>query len=375
MLADSEESVESDEDFYFVDDNKFPSPKKKKASRPNAKSGSQNLKVTVKGPEEASVPSEVTGPPSGNGDSDDFKITKPDDFARMMATFDGFNQNSSSKVRSYKNRLFEAAHPEDVDKEVRNSGMTEVPKLNDKTPGTNAPSNIGDAGGKLGATKEPDEDVNVDTAPADSCPDGISSGLKHHFDSGKSNSSGGSTETLENRIYVNISTVMTNGGGEEINADDKSPEDSTDARGEEKKDLSETNKSLEDVGDTELDTGKQRKQKSKKTGTSSRKNGKSSSQESSKSSSPSKSPEKSQDTYITVLPGPVERPDESHTKNSSESDSHVGKTGISRSKCLSYLVVSAGEGHADFRLKVKSKQDLKKDAQSMFLIWRVNSKV
>ncbi|XP_028393892.1 rho guanine nucleotide exchange factor 10-like isoform X2 [Dendronephthya gigantea] len=381
MLADSEESVESDEDFYFVDDNKFPSPKKKKGTRPNARLGSQKLKVSVKGPEEASVSSEVAAEPaSENGDSDDFNITKPDDFARMMATFGGFNQNRSSTVRSYKNKLFDATHPEDRDREVA--------KLDgDKMPETNAAPDIGDVGEKTGVSKEHDEGANVDdTAPVDSCSQDISSGLTHRSDSGKSNSSSGSTASLENRIYVNISTVMTNGDKEEeINAYEKSEAGSTDTHREEEKDLSGTKQSTEDVRHTDLGASEPGEQKSrslkkaKKTRTSSRKNKNSSSQESSKSSSPSKSLERSQETYITVLPDPKNGSDGNDTKASSETDSQtdsqIGKTEISRSKCLSYLVVSAGEGHADLRLKVKSKQELKKDAQSMFLIWRVNSKV
>jgi hypothetical protein len=96
---------------------------------------------------------------------------------------------------------------------------------------------------------------------------------------------------------------------------------------------------------------------------------------------------KSQETYITVLPGTLEQSDGKSAKNSnnstmegefecdSYSTSMSNKTGKSRGKCLSYLVVSGGKGHVDLRLRVNSKQDLKKDTQSMFLIWRVNSKI
>jgi hypothetical protein len=51
MLADSEGSVESVEEFYFVDDNKNPSLKKNKTASSSVKPFSQRMKVTVKGPE------------------------------------------------------------------------------------------------------------------------------------------------------------------------------------------------------------------------------------------------------------------------------------------------------------------------------------
>lgn len=68
------------------------------------------MKVTVKGPEELNLDSEITEL-SSNGNSQEFSITKPGDFARMMPTFDGFSQDNYQEsdrksVRSYKNKLF-----------------------------------------------------------------------------------------------------------------------------------------------------------------------------------------------------------------------------------------------------------------------------
>jgi hypothetical protein len=59
MLADSEGSVESVEEFYFVDDNKNPSLKKNKTASSSVKPFSQRMKVTVKGPEELNLDSEI----------------------------------------------------------------------------------------------------------------------------------------------------------------------------------------------------------------------------------------------------------------------------------------------------------------------------
>ena len=43
-------------------------------------------------------------------------------------------------------------------------------------------------------------------------------------------------------------------------------------------------------------------------------------------------------------------------------------------RTMSYVVVSAGEGHVDLRMKLKSKSEIKKDFQTKLLIWRVNNK-
>jgi hypothetical protein len=427
MLADSEESVESDEDFYFVDDNKIPSPKKKKLPNSSVKPGSQRLKVTVKGPEQASLDSEISELPS-NGNSEDFSVTKHDDFARMMTTFDGFNQDNSQKnkgndrksVHSYKNKLFAATHAEDSEKEERSSDIVEVPKSDgNKTPGTNALSSIGDSGAKSDVpTKEykrTDDSKDNGTASSSSIDSSSDSKSRtnQNSDAGRSVMSEENTGTIENKITTNISTVTSN---ERTNNGDVAE---THIKGTDEQNIYEnipvekkkdSRRTSEDVGQknpssltqTELNPSSLKIPENSEIASSSRNssevntrseanqqrkkdNDLTSSQHSQNSSTSSKPLEKPQETYVTVLPGTLEQSDGNNTKSSndgtmdgelgSESDSRFNKTGKSRGRCLSYLVVSGGEGHVDLRLKVKSKQDLKKDAQSMFLIWRVNSKI
>ena len=427
MLADSEESVESDEDFYFVDDNKIPSPKKKKLPNSSVKPGSQRLKVTVKGPEQASLDSEISELPS-NGNSEDFSITKHDDFARMMTTFDGFNQDNSQKnkgndrksVRSYKNKLFAATHAEDSEKEERSSDIVEVPKSDgNKSPGTNALSGIGDSGAKSDVpTKEykrTDDSKDNGTASSSSIDSSSDSKSRtnQNSDAGRSVMSEENTGTIENKITANISTVTFNErtnngdvakkhikGTDEQNIYENIPVEKKKDSRRTSEDVSQKNPSSltqtelnpsslkipenseiasSSGNSSEVNTRSEAKQQRKKD------NDLTSSQHSQNSSTSSKPLEKPQETYVTVLPGTLEQSDGNNTKSSndgtmdgelgSESDSRFNKTGKSRGRCLSYLVVSGGEGHVDLRLKVKSKQDLKKDAQSMFLIWRVNSKI
>jgi hypothetical protein len=413
MLADSEESVESDEEFYFVDDNRTPSPKKKNlASSSMNKSGVQRLKVTVKGAEQASLNSEFRSELPSNGNSEDFNVSKPDDFARMMATFDGFSPDDSQKniksVRSYKNKLFTVTHPEVNEREERSSDCVEVTKLEGNTnTGTNAPSGVGDSEAKPDIpNKENNEtggnkdDTIASTSLTDSSANDSSdskSVTNENSDAGKSLVSEESTGSMKNKITVSKSTVSSNGKADN-NDELKNLMKDTDKQNIDKNMLVEGKKDLANASQKDLSTVTQTELKpssleepenaeiaSSAINTSAvnrssegnqkpeRNNELTISQDSPNSSTSSNTLEK--DTYITVLPRTGDTKDSSDGTMGSDPDSRFSKTGKTHSKCLSYIVVSGGEGQVDLRLKVKSKQDLKKDAQSMFLIWRVNSKI
>ena len=415
MLADSEESVESDEDFYFVDDNKNQSPKGKKL--PNSKTGNHRVKAIVQGLEEVSQANGEELRPAG--DSEDFSITKPDDFARIMSTFDGFHHDGAQKskekdrksVRSYKNKLFDAAHAaENKPIALKSSNDFEMQKQNGEKPAEiNTQSEAMNSRAKSDLNNEGYEQVDAESSKISSASTNCCTENLGDFVSGL-NSGAGSCDSVENKTTSKVPTLTSDAEGSNSDAS-KTPMKDKQTVGdnetpEEKNDLSNTEQNPDyinqemlsaitqpsSVEETESTDMKSSAVNSSKVGTSSKiihektDSKAASSQDSSKSSTSSKTLEKSQDTYITVLPNSRER---STGENDSKSDSDVGteeefdgvpdnrfnKTGKSRGKCLSYLVVSSGEGHVDLRLKVKSKQDLKKDAQSMFLIWRVNSKI
>ena len=422
MLADSEESVESDEEFYFVDDNKNPSPKKSKAASSSVKPLSQRMKVTVKGPEEPKLDSEMTES-SPNGNSQEFSITKPGDFARMMATFDGFNQDGDGKndrksVRSYKNRLFEATQVDGSEKGKR-SDMAEVPKCDNpnNTPGASALPGIADSESKpdipAKSWKETNDNKNDTTASSvpsmDSGTNDASdskSVTNQKADTGTSADSAQNSGSTGNKTSADALTVSSDINANDMNKrSEPTDKQNSDERipAEEMKDIaasaSQTSENMnQKASSTNTQTDLKPLKGNNKNASSPRRNTpevntrpeanlelKGSNEDSPNSSTSLKPLAKSQETYLTVLPGTMEQSEGNSATNSknstlegeSESDSNnlFNKTGRSRAKCLSYLVVSGGEGHVDLRLRVKSKQDLKKDGQSMFLIWRVNSKM
>ena len=475
MLADSDESVESDEDFYFVDDNKNQSPYKKKSSSDLPKPAPRRLKAVMKGPEQVSLNSATTELQSSDNsivesssNPEEVRITKPDDFAKMMATFDGFNQDSSQEdkekdeqsVRSYRNKLFLATR----EGTERNSDSVDVPMLVENgTSGKPALSDIGDGevqsdvptdSGKH--TGESKDDRVVSLSTLDSCTSD-SSDLLSEINQQKTDEN---TENEEHKIYVNL-PIATSNNNDVIKKSIKDKDEQIvddNILEEEKKSLTTTsqkenqsltttsqkenqsltstsqkenqsltttsqkeNQSLTSTSQKEnqsltttnqkenqsLTTTSQKENQSIPTQTEPQlsslnetENAKTSSearqqlnsdketnsnQDYQNSSSVSKSLERSQERYITVLPTTLEKSDGYDGKKSdqvtmvddleNDTDSRFDKAGKTRGKCLSYLVVSGGEGHVDLRLRVKSKQDLKKDAQSMFLIWRVNSKI
>ena len=508
MLADSDESVESDEDFYFVDDNKNQSPYKKKSSSDLPKPAPRRLKAVMKGPEQVSLNSATTELQSSDNsivesssNPEEVRITKADDFAKMMATFDGFNQDSSQEdkekdeqsVRSYRNKLFLATR----EGTERNSDSVDVPMLVENgTSGKPALSDIGDGevqsdvptdSGKH--TGESKDDRVGSLSTLDSCASD-SSDLLSEINQQKTDEN---TENEEHKIYVNLPIATSNNHDvvkKSIKDKDEQIVDDNILE-EEKKSLTTTgqkenqsltttsqkenqsltttsqkenqsltttsqkenqsltttsqkenqsltttsqkeNQSLTTTSQKEnqsLTTTSQKENQSLTTTsqkenqsltTTSQKENQSiptqtepqlsslnetenaktssearqqlnsdketnSNQDYQNSSSVSKSSERSQETYITVLPTTLEKSDGNDGKKSdqvtmvddleNDTDSRFDKAGKTRGKCLSYLVVSGGEGHVDLRLRVKSKQDLKKDAQSMFLIWRVNSKI
>ena len=412
MLADSDESVESDEDFYFVDDNKNQSPYKKKSSSDLPKPAPRRLKAVMKGPEQVSLNSAATELPStdnsiveSSSNPEKVRITKPDDFAKMMATFDGFNQDSSQEdkekdeqsVRSYTNKLFLATR----EGTERNSDSVDVPMLVENgTSGKPALSDIGDGevqsdvptdSGKH--TGESKDDRVGSLSTLDSCTND-SSDLLSEINQQKTDEN---TESEEHKIYVNIPIATSNNNDvikksikdkDEQIVDDNILEEgnkslATTSQKENQSiptqtepQLSSLNENIETENAKTSSEARQQLNSDKETN---------SNQDYQNSSSVSKSLERSQETYITVLPTTLEKSDGNDGKKSdqvtmvddleNDTDSRFDKAGKTRGKCLSYLVVSGGEGHVDLRLRVKSKQDLKKDAQSMFLIWRVNSKI
>ena len=412
MLADSDESVESDEDFYFVDDNKNQSPYKKKSSSDLPKPAPRRLKAVMKGPEQVSLNSAATELQStdnsiveSSSNPEEVRITKPDDFAKMMATFDGFNQDSSQEdkekdeqsVRSYTNKLFLATR----EGTERNSDSVDVPMLVENgTSGKPALSDIGDGevqsdvptdSGKH--TGESKDDRVGSLSTLDSCTND-SSDLLSEINQQKTDEN---TESEEHKIYVNI-PIATSNNNDVIkksikDKDEQIVDDNILEEG--KKGLTTTsqkeNQSIPTQTEPQLSSLNENiKTENAKTSSEARQQlnsdkETSSNQDYQNSSSVSKSLERSQETYITVLPTTLEKSDGNDGKKSdqvtmvddleNDTDSRFDKAGKTRGKCLSYLVVSGGEGHVDLRLRVKSKQDLKKDAQSMFLIWRVNSKI
>ena len=409
MLADSDESVESDEEFYFVDDNKNQSPKKKKSQAKIAKPP-RRFKAVMKGPEQVSLNSEITeiqsnGNPmaeSSLSNPEEFGITKPDDFAKMMATFDGFNQDNSYEnkekdehsVRAYRNKLFLATR-EGTEKKLEAS---EKPMLADnETSEIGALSGIGDNEVKSdtpGQSGKHTAESNDDGTTTNDSSDSLTEINQQ--------TTAETTENEEHRIYVNISAVMSNEWANNSDVSKKSikendvqtPDESSLEQG--KKDLTKSTQMSDDSNkksqnnptQTELQLNSLNETGNTKTPFEACKqlnsdNESISNPDYQNSSTVSKSLERSQETYITVLPSASEKLDGNESKISDDAkivddlendpDSRFSKTGKTRGKCLSYLVVSGGEGHVDLRLKVKSKQDIKKDSQSMFLIWRVNS--
>lgn len=407
MLADSDESVESDEEFYFVDDNKNQSPDKKKLS----KTAPRRLKAVMKGPEQVSLNS-ANSVTELSSNPEEFGIAKPDEFAKMMATFDGFNQDSSQEnkekdrqsVRSYRNKLFLATR----EKGEKNSDTAEIPILGGNgTSGKHAEhtsevkSDVPSESEKH--TGESKDDSMGSMSTSDSCANG-SSGLLSEIN--QQLRSAENTENDEHKIYVNISVATSNEWANNNDVLKKSIKDEDeqildeDILEEEKRGLTNASQGPNDTSQienqsiptqTELQPSSLNETENAKapSGAHQQPNSdkeRNSNQDSQNSSSLSKSLERSQETYITVLPGTLEKPDGNDSKSSDEVtmvdelenhiDSQFNKAGKTRKgKCLSYLVVSGGEGQVDLRLKVKSKQNLKKDAQSMFLIWRVNSKI
>ena len=420
MLADSDESVESDEDFYFVDDNKNQSPYKKKSSSDLPKPAPRRLKAVMKGPEQVSLNSATTELQSSDNsivesssNPEEVRITKPDDFANMMATFDGFNQDNSQEdkekdeqsVRSYRNKLFLATR----EGTERNSDSVDVPMLVENgTSGKPALSDIGDGevqsdvptdSGKH--TGESKDDRVGSLSTLDSCTSD-SSDLLSEINQQKTDEN---TENEEHKICVNL-PIATSNNNDVIKKSIKDKDEQIvddNILEEEKKSLTTTsqkeNQSLTTTSQkenqniptqTEPQLSSLNETENTKTSSEARQQLNSdketnSNQDYQNSSSVSKSLERSQETYITVLPTTLGKSDGNDGKKSdqvtmvddleNDTDSRFDKAGKTRGKCLSYLVVSGGEGHVDLRLRVKSKQDLKKDAQSMFLIWRVNSKI
>ena len=417
MLADSDESVESDEEFYFVDDNKNQSPKKKKPQANIAKPP-RRFKAVMKGPEQVSLNSEITeiqsnGNPmaeSSLSNPEEFGITKPDDFAKMMATFDGFNQDNSYEnkekdehsVRAYRNKLFLATR-EGTEKKLEAS---EVLMLADnETSEKDALSGIGDnevksdTPGQSGKhTAESNDDGTTSLPSLTSSTNDSSDSLTEI----NQQTTAETTENEEHRIYVNISAAMSNEWANNSDVSKKSikendaqtPDESSFEQG--KKGLTKSTQMSDDSNkksqnnptQTELQPNSLNETGNTKTPFEACKqlnsdNESISNPDFANSSTVSKSLERSQETYITVLPSVSDKLDGNESKISDDAtivedlendpDSRFSKTGKTRGKCLSYLVVSGGEGHVDLRLKVKSKQDIKKDSQSMFLIWRVNS--
>lgn len=393
MLADSEESVESDEEFYFVDDNQIPTPKKNKLR-------SSGVKVAVKGPEEATPESEI---PS-NDFAEDFNITQPDDFARMMTTFDGFDEknetskdkeNDGKRLRSYKNKLFAATHGGD-------GYVTEKISERIEIPGSTPPSAIGDSDTRqTGGTK----DRNVTTVS--------DSGNSQNSDAMPSDASRRDNGLVENYGTKNSSSVTSNHQlldkddivlkvTEECNLDNQNivgdmPADGNNVViGDSSQNIEGPSQKANAVIHNGLNLSSLHERVSKDSPPSStgaspinkrrevvhqpRRDESTSSGNPQNNSNTSETLEKPQETYVTVLPSTSEQPDKTvsndvNLESESDQDRRFSKTGRSRGRCLSYVVFSGGEGHVDLRLRVKSKQDLKKDAQSMFLIWRVNSKI
>ena len=428
MLADSEESVESDEEFYFIDDNKNPSPKKNKLASSGVKPFSQRMKVTVKGPKEADSNSEITEL-SSNANSEEFSITQPGDFARMMTSFGGFSQDNSielkerdgKSVRSYKNKLFEATQTKDS-LEERHPDLPTSDGSN--TPDTNALSGIVDNETKpnVPSTKYNESDGNKDDTFASSMPP-VDSGTSdfndvtnEKFDTEKSVECDENTGNVENEMTTDASTGSSSECVDDVDMDTtnqlETHKQNTDEnilveeKNDPAKNTSQTSENGHKVSSTNTQTdlmpsSPQRSENKEKASSprntadvstppeaeqEPKRNNEPTSCEALPNSSTSSKPlGKSQETYVTVLPDTLKQLDENSTKISNDSSMERGlendsgsmfsKTGKSSAKCLSYLVVSGGEGHVDLRLKVKSKQDLKKGAESMFLIWRVNSKI
>lgn len=451
-MADSDESVESDEDFFFVDDRKRDT-KRTSPEKKNSIINTGKFKVTLKKPGERGVKSESTKsePRLGISDVDSIKVN---DFAVIMEAFDGFsspakdeslsaeNVKDRKKVKSFKNRLFAATYPEDSKEDESGPEIAMVPLPgNPDLSDTNIPpgqdtsweeNSLADdnndkpdkstrtdemiEGNVVSSEKHPvlDEETIPRAQPTEDSEtaDSVVSGENTKSEKGtslecdESSVAKGSNAQNSKLNLVNGDTLcgqipssseVQMAGIDEIpeNGDfptdvepiyvnlprnnvskvsDDSPEKLSRENEVEKTAL------VDDNGQQSASTPESSVEPTEpcKTPTP---NENRVENEDGKTSPVSPVPGKSpQELYTVVLPNEQEpgpdavKPKATKDQVETGPESLVEPSTKSSPRCLSYLVISAGEGHVDLRMKLKSKNEIKKDMQTRLLIWRVNGK-
>lgn len=365
MLADSEESVESDEEFYFVDDKNIQSTKEVKKPNTNRKRVSPKLTLPDKNTTEG-----ISG--TDDKDSENFTITKPNDFAKIMSSFDGFNNNLQTKdksntVRSYTNRLFSVSSGNQVEnvkhhEESREDKNSLIPKKpSNKNQNNDCEELNVIVGTDLASVPQPDviyENLKRDNLVVD---------YQNERDASKNEIS---VDNLDNLVIND--EVASNSFEDHIYVNYPVRKDNPDCN----KFLEKREIAQEDNGTSKLDKLKKDSQNS---------SSENAYDEQRRQHIQSGGLNTEEVSYITVLSQSEKQSEGASSKNANdismesevrkEMENQLPNPRNSRRRCLSHLVVSVGEGHVDLRLKVKSKQEVKKVGPSIFLIWRVNGKV